>query len=293
MLLPLLKDIFKEILKEYSLTEEDIILEITESAYNNDGDRIISAGAGYEIWMDDFGSGYSSLNLLKDFSFDLLKIDMEFVHNSLGDNKDMSMIELIIDIADYLHVPVLAEGVETEEQYLLLKALGCDLVQGFYFSKPVPKDDFEHFIIEARDENTQIVPDTKGNYVSISKALTGEYEAIFYIDINTDHYMFFYSGGNGVLRIQTGGKDFFADIDEHVLGFVVPEDHDRIARLLSKEQLMGWVKADKPLSTHFKHIEDGVGILYTLETIHTRNQDDHHVVIGMKRNNGRPTDTEE
>jgi EAL domain-containing protein (putative c-di-GMP-specific phosphodiesterase class I) len=60
----------------------------------------------------------------------------------------MRMIELIIDIADYLHVPVVAEGVETEEQYLALKELGCDMAQGYYFSKPVPPESFEHFLRE-------------------------------------------------------------------------------------------------------------------------------------------------
>ncbi|MBQ5330403.1 MAG: EAL domain-containing protein [Oscillospiraceae bacterium] len=288
MLLPLLKDIFKEILKQYSLTENDFILEITESAYNNDGDQILSAarelqgmGLGMRIEVGSFGAGYSSIGTLSHMPIDALKIDMDFVHNSLGDKKDMSMIELIIDIADYLHVPVVAEGVETEEQYLLLKALGCDLVQGFYFSKPVPKEEFEHFIREAcEDKNAPVMAESKGNYVSISKALTGEYEGIFYIDIRTDHYMLFYSGTGSALRIQTGGKDFYADIDETVLSLVVEEDKERIAKLLSKKELMSWVTSDKPLSTQFRHVDEG---LYTLETIHTRNQDDHHVVIGIRR----------
>lgn len=295
MLLPLLKDIFKEILKKYTLSEDDIILEITESAYDSDNDQILSAaqelrgmGMGMRIEIGNFGGNYSSIGMLSHMPIDALKIDMEFVHNSLGDKKDMRMIELIIDIADYLHVPVVAEGVETEEQYLLLKALGCDLVQGFYFSKPVPKEEFDHFIKEAGSE-THIVTETKKNYVSISKALAGEYERIFYIDVNSDHYMQFYSDGSGGFRIHTGGRDFFADIDEAVLSFVVPEDKERIGRLLSKEQFMGWVNADKPFSTHFKCVDDGTGTLVTLETIRTRNQDDHHIVIGVRQNNGQIT----
>ncbi|MCR5806036.1 MAG: EAL domain-containing protein [Oscillospiraceae bacterium] len=289
MLLPLLKDIFKEILKKYSLDEDDIILEITESAADGDNDQILSAaqelrgmGMGLRIEMGNFGAGYSSIGMLSHMPIDALKIDMDFVHNSLGDNKDMSMIELIIDIADYLHVPVVAEGVETEEQYLLLKALGCDLVQGFYFSKPVPKEEFEHFIREAKSD-VHIVPDTQRNYVSISKALTGEYEKIFYIDVNTDHYMQFYQGAKGEFRISTGGKNFFEDIDEQVLSFVVPEDRERIGRLLGKEELLGWMNADKPMSTHFTRIGEGSATLCTLETIHTRNQDDHHVVVGIRQ----------
>ncbi len=286
MLLPLLKDIFKDIIKEYSLNDDDIILEITESADNSSNDQILSAakelrgmGMGLRIEMGNFGAGYSSIGMLSNMPIDALKIDMNFVHNSLGDNKDMRMIELIIDIADYLHVPVVAEGVETEEQYLLLKALGCDLVQGFYFSKPVPKEEFDHFIKEDKTK-THIIPDNKRNYVSISKALTGEYERIFYIDINTDHYMQFYSGSKGEFRITTGGKDFFADLDEVVLNIVVAEDRERIGKLLSKGELIEWIGADKPLSTHFKRAQNGT--LCTLETIRTRNQDDHHIVIGIR-----------
>ena len=289
MLLPLLKNIFNEILKTYSLNEDDIILEITESAYDSENDRILSAaqelrgmGMGLRIELGSFGTGYSSIGMLSHMPVDALKIDMTFVHNSLGDNKDMGMIELIIDIADYLHVPVLAEGVETEEQYLLLKALGCDLVQGFYFSKPVPKEEFAHFISESKGDSARIITDTR-NYLSISKALTGEYERIIYIDLNTDHYMQFYSGSNGAFRIQTGGKDFFADTGV-ILDMVTEEDRERIGKLLNKDKLMEWTDED-PLSTHFKSTDE-TGTLLTLETVRTRNQDDHHVVLGIRQNKG-------
>ena len=86
--------------------------------------------------------------MLSHMPIDALKLDIGFVQNNRGGVGDERMIELIIDIADYLQVPVVAEGVETEEQYLLLKRLGCDLVQGFYFSKPVPEAEFEHFLLE-------------------------------------------------------------------------------------------------------------------------------------------------
>lgn len=83
---------------------------------------------------------------------DALKLDMSFVRNAFGETKDLRIIELIIDIADYLDVPVVAEGVETEEQYLTLREMGCDLVQGYYFSKPVPPEEFDRFIIERKQQ---------------------------------------------------------------------------------------------------------------------------------------------
>ena len=146
MLMPDLKGIFKVILEQHRLDADNLILEITESAYTGDSDQVISTakdlrgmGMGFRIEMDDFGTGYSSLGMLTNLPIDALKLDMSFVRSAFGENRDVRMIELIIDIADYLHVPVVAEGVETEEQYLTLKAMGCDLVQGYYFSKPVPR----------------------------------------------------------------------------------------------------------------------------------------------------------
>ena len=134
---------------------EDLMLEITESAYTGDSEQVISTarelrgmGMGFRIEMDDFGTGYSSLGMLSQLPIDALKLDMSFIRSAFGEKRDMRMIELIIDIADYLRVPVVAEGVETEEQYLVLKAMGCDLVQGYYFSKPVPPEEFDRFLLE-------------------------------------------------------------------------------------------------------------------------------------------------
>ena len=147
MLAPNLKDVFRGILEEYRLSADDFALEITESAYTGDSDQVITTakelrgmGMGFRIEMDDFGTGYSSLGMLSHLPIDALKLDMSFVRSAFGEKRDVRMIELIIDIADYLHVPVVAEGVETEEQYLTLKAMGCDLVQGYYLEFYMGKD---------------------------------------------------------------------------------------------------------------------------------------------------------
>ncbi len=159
MLMPNLKEIFSEILSSHDLTVNDIILEITESAYTGDSEQVISMARelrgmsmGFRIEMDDFGTGYSSLGMISTLPIDALKLDMTFVRNAFGQKKDIKMIELIIDIANYLQVPVVAEGVETEEQYLGLKELGCDIVQGYYFSKPVPNSDFVKILTKDTSE---------------------------------------------------------------------------------------------------------------------------------------------
>ena len=149
---PELQNTLQGLLREYRLTSEDILLEVTESAYTQDGDQIVAAvkqlsSLGFQIEMDDFGTGYSSLNMVSSLPFDVLKLDMQFIRSAFRDGGDTKMLELIIDIADYLRVPVIAEGVETKEQMIALKTMGCDMVQGYYFSKPLPAKDFENFLL--------------------------------------------------------------------------------------------------------------------------------------------------
>ena len=103
---------------------------------------------GFIIEMDDFGSGYSSLNMISELPLDALKLDMYFIKNAFSKSHNTKMISIVVDIADYLGVPVIAEGVETEEQYLAIKELGCSVIQGYYFSKPLPANEFEKFLIE-------------------------------------------------------------------------------------------------------------------------------------------------
>lgn len=148
---PDLINIFNELIEKYELTTSEYLLEITESAYTENSSQIIDTvnqlrEMGFRIEMDDFGSGYSSLNMLSTLPIDALKLDMKFIHTAFSGRKDTRMIELIIEIAEYLSVPVIAEGVETEEQMQTLKALGCDIIQGYYFSRPVPSEEFEVFI---------------------------------------------------------------------------------------------------------------------------------------------------
>ena len=84
--------------------------------------------------------------MITSICFDVLKLDMKFVKNMERDEKSLKLVEIVISIAKFLNVPVVAEGVETETQLGILKSMGCQVIQGFYFSKPVPAEDFEEFI---------------------------------------------------------------------------------------------------------------------------------------------------
>lgn len=154
---PGLIDMMEKITGDNGITPKDMYLEITESAYVSDSDQIVDRVKtlrehGFFIEMDDFGSGYSSLNMISELPIDALKLDMMFIRSAFDKHNDTRMISIVIDIADYLGVPVIAEGVETEEQYLALKKLGCAIIQGYYFSKPVPAAEFEKFLLDKKGE---------------------------------------------------------------------------------------------------------------------------------------------
>lgn len=146
-----------EILDDNDLSTSELMLEITESAYADDAKGLTDVvnslrDKGFKIEMDDFGTGYSSLNMITGIPIDVLKIDMKFIRNMNKDEKSLKLVELVMDIARFLNVPAVAEGVEEESQVEKLKEMGCELIQGYYFSKPVPAEEFNRFIVSAKEE---------------------------------------------------------------------------------------------------------------------------------------------
>lgn len=147
-LLPLIKNIF------YNKVDTSLIeLEITESAFVTDADQAIETmhklkDMGFSLAIDDFGTGFSSLSYLKHFPIDKLKIDKSFVDNILTDSGDRAIVKTIISLADHLSLKIIAEGVESEDQKRLINKLGCPLIQGYLFSKPLTGKDFITFYNE-------------------------------------------------------------------------------------------------------------------------------------------------
>lgn len=141
------------IVKNSGIERKYFELEVTESLFSNNMYDILSAiyelkSLGYSIQMDDFGSGYSSLNLLKDIPFDLIKLDKEFFGKGEIIKKNKILIEGIVALCKELNIPLLCEGVETKEQVDFLKSIGCNLVQGFYFTGSMTIENFEKTYIE-------------------------------------------------------------------------------------------------------------------------------------------------
>ncbi len=129
----------------YDIARSLLNVEVTEGAQSDDekflqGEIARFRAAGYEVWMDDFGSGYSSLNNVKDYVFDVLKIDMNFLRSFDTNPKSAIVIRSIVNMAKELGLHTLAEGVETEAQFEFLREIGCEKVQGYLFSPPMPLD---------------------------------------------------------------------------------------------------------------------------------------------------------
>lgn len=126
-------------------------MEITESAYAENPTQIINTveelrTLGFIIEMDDFGSGYSSLNMLSQMKLDILKLDMRFVQNETAKATDQSILSDIISMAHRMKLSVVAEGVENLEQMNRLREMGCDYVQGYYIARPIPAAEFEQLL---------------------------------------------------------------------------------------------------------------------------------------------------
>lgn len=140
-------DRVRTLLDTCRIPKEYIELEVTETALFDDRDRMLSVlkamkKEGIKLSMDDFGSGYSSLNTLKDMPFDVLKIDREFFSEAVTSDSSTLILHKIIEMADGLGMEVICEGVENEQQVELLRSIGCRRVQGYYYAKPVPADKY-------------------------------------------------------------------------------------------------------------------------------------------------------
>ena len=148
---------YQNIINKYRINSNQIEVEITESAIIENFEQVISQveklrQLGFSISMDDFGSGVSSLNRLKDINVDVLKLDRGFINSNLGKDKGSAIMKAIIDMSKKLNVEIIAEGIETKEQSYLLKELGCNTGQGYYFNKPLDKNSF----LEQYNKNKQI-----------------------------------------------------------------------------------------------------------------------------------------
>ncbi len=136
------------LVEKYGIEPRLFRIEVTESSYTENIDLVISMVTrlqdyGFTVLMDDFGSGYSSFNAFSDIPVDILKADMVFMRNLERNPRVASVFTSIVNMAHSLGIPVIAEGVETQEQYEFLHSVGCDYAQGYYCARPMDPDAFE------------------------------------------------------------------------------------------------------------------------------------------------------
>ncbi len=205
-----------ELTKKYDIDPRLLKLEITETAYTDDPAQLSDTVAqlqknGFLVMMDDFGSGYSSLNMLKDLPVDALKIDMKFIEDFETSSRAGSIITSVLRMAKWLKLPVIAEGVETKEQNDFLRSIGCDQIQGYYFAKPMPVNEFEDYITQGgqgkslytENENEDADMDMLlGGNRLISHLMDGVFGAIAFYELTE-------GGGLEVIRANSGYYDVF------------------------------------------------------------------------------------
>jgi len=144
-------NVIDKIVKKNHISPSLLNLEITESAYMDNPEIMTDIVNdfklhGFTVMMDDFGNGYSSLNTLKNSPVDVLKIDSKFIEGDDCEGKGRIILSSVIRMAGWLGMPVIAEGVEEEYQVNFLRSIGCSYVQGYYYAKPMPANDYEEML---------------------------------------------------------------------------------------------------------------------------------------------------
>ncbi len=150
---------FDQLIRKYDLPVDVLKIEITESAYV-DSDHVADAvqrlrGRGFLVLMDDFGSGYSSLNMLRNLNVDIIKLDAQFLRMNGSDRKGIQIMDSIVNMAKTMGVPIIVEGVETKEELEFLSGLGCRYAQGYFFYRPMQVADYERLIADPQRIDTR------------------------------------------------------------------------------------------------------------------------------------------
>ena len=218
---PHLIKILKNLITEFKIPAHLLNLEITESAFMEDQDLIMKKMSelhklGFKIMMDDFGSGYSSLNILKDMEVDYLKVDMKFLQQDQGFNgKGEKVLTSVIRMAKWLNMPSIVEGVETLSQVDFLKCIGAEYAQGFYFAKPMPVEEYEKFV--AKERESKCVSPVSENEVIVNELWNTRSNVSLLFDILDTPIAIYEYRKNKVGLLRTNKKyDEVINYDENI-----------------------------------------------------------------------------
>jgi diguanylate cyclase (GGDEF)-like protein len=283
LLEPDLPEYIEAIVRKYQIPHDIFQLEITESAYVDGSVDVTSIlksfkSKGFTILMDDFGSGYSSLNTLREFPIDVIKIDLKFLtnfNNGAEGDKGRTIIESIVSMAKRLNLGIVVEGTETIEQVNFVKSIGCETAQGYYFSKPIPADDY----IDLIKQNRKLSKDSMFNSRSSD-------ECIWNKNTLTQDFFNNVNGALGVFAvrrdelspvklnekyfelIEQSRKEYYASV-RNIYESIYPSDLDMLMDTLSR------VKAEnKPKTIVYRRINSNGNIKWIKATFtYMQNED--------------------
>ncbi len=202
------------LVKKYDIPASRLHLEITETAYMQNPEQLIEIvkrlrAMGFMVEMDDFGAGYSSLTTLKNVPVDVLKLDMKFLATSPNDVRGGNLLSSVIRMAHWLKLPVIAEGVETKTQADYLKSLNCFYMQGYYFGRPMPADQFETVLEKSRFEAAEMYEDVNIEGMAAFWDASAQTALLFNSFVGGECIVE-YSGGN--VEIVRANEAFFNEL---------------------------------------------------------------------------------
>ncbi|NCA92238.1 EAL domain-containing protein [bacterium] len=235
---------------KYNIPPKLLELEITESAYSSDNDNLLKVlrelqEYGFNILMDDFGSGYSSLNMLKDFPINILKIDMRFLANVEGasNGKSRNIIASVVRMSKWLNIPVIAEGVETKEQVEFLRSIGCEMAQGYYYAKPMTENEYVSVAKKYKDVEVSEEMSAEAQ-VKIAELweMNGAINDLFNTTTNALAIVEIYNENIEVIKcndqyfeiMKTSRSKYFESENRKVLTKVLKEDKAGLEKLIKK-----------------------------------------------------------
>lgn len=233
------------LVQKYDINPKYLHLEITESAYTENPNQMMTTieklrHLGFIVEMDDFGKGYSSLNMLSHIQLDILKLDMNFIHNELNKQEDQSVLNNIVNMAHKLRLSVVAEGVENRQQLERLASIGCDYVQGYFFAKPMPAAEFEDLMKTQHPHSINPTPQYFFNTKHMRKVLVVDDDVIYrkkvlQIFAGKYHVLEAVDVKSALSCIQEYGYD---DISMIILSMTLPENGaEALLELLKKNPL--------------------------------------------------------
>lgn len=280
-----------ELTERYGVAPELFRIEITESAYMDNATQLISTVAqlqehGFPVLMDDFGSGYSSLNTLREIPVDMLKLDMRFMEGFERGGRVGTIMAAVLRMSKWLGIPVIAEGVETFEEYEFLRTIGCEFTQGFYLARPMPYDDFEDHLARsqgvppepAREFSADLVNKVFGADRTETSMFSALFDAMAVYEFSGDDVEVM-RGDNGYFDLFGYDASTFGSEGSLLVDRVTPEDYQRILDACHRA-----VKGEKSARTSIEWpIGSGREVIVSCLKVASDTAANHLVLMGFLR----------